>query len=334
MPAKLWAVVAGLFILSVTVLVNEPVLADQAKTTAPPRRIALLTIPAPSLAGNLLGDPVEQPIAVYLPPSYFEAEKRYPVVYFLPGFGTSYDVALSVNRLFDRLMTSGHSMEFIFVSINGANSLSGSFFVNSPVTGGWEDFVVRDVVDHVDTIYRTVASAEGRALAGFSMGGFGAVNLGLRHPDRFSVVYAQAPGLLPREGLREAFPLWDAQFLNAYAAAFAPDPALPRPHGRVLAASDLGTGNEVETAWNRGYGALDAKIAAHVERRIPLRMIHIDVGDRDGYRWINHGSAEFERLAKQAGVPVELVVQPIDHSFTNATVESSMVPFLNAYLAK
>ena len=46
------------------------------------------TIPAPSLDGNMFNEPVEQPIAVYLPPGYASADDRYPVVYLLPGFNT------------------------------------------------------------------------------------------------------------------------------------------------------------------------------------------------------------------------------------------------------
>ncbi|NNF99460.1 MAG: hypothetical protein HKM93_08780 [Desulfobacteraceae bacterium] len=49
--------------------------------------IKILQIPAQSLKHNLIGTPVIQPCGVYLPPSYHETDKRYPVVYFLPGFG-------------------------------------------------------------------------------------------------------------------------------------------------------------------------------------------------------------------------------------------------------
>src|SRR5262245_7198537 len=58
--------------------------------TAPARtsgKVVELTIPAPSLKGNLLGDPLEQSIVVYLPPSYETATtKRFAVLYLLHGF--------------------------------------------------------------------------------------------------------------------------------------------------------------------------------------------------------------------------------------------------------
>ena len=52
----------------------------------------------------------------------------------------------------------------------------------------WEDHIVRDVVGNVDWNFRTIARREGRAIAGLSMGGYGAITLGLRHPDMFASV--------------------------------------------------------------------------------------------------------------------------------------------------
>ncbi|HEX2989305.1 MAG TPA: hypothetical protein VHO49_01445, partial [Anaerolineales bacterium] len=49
--------------------------------------INTIKIPAPALADNLVGQSTERTIQVYLPPSYKDSEKRYPVVYYLPGFG-------------------------------------------------------------------------------------------------------------------------------------------------------------------------------------------------------------------------------------------------------
>jgi enterochelin esterase-like enzyme len=72
----------------------------------------------------------------------------------------------------------------------------GSFYSNSAVTGNWEDFTVKDLVAHVDSKYRTLARASGRGLAGHSMGGYGAITIGMKHPDVFSVIYALNPAVL------------------------------------------------------------------------------------------------------------------------------------------
>jgi pimeloyl-ACP methyl ester carboxylesterase len=299
-----------------------------------PKRLLLPKVPAPSLSGNLTGENEEQPIAVYLPPSYHQGDKRYPVVYFLPGFGESYIDYAVFKDDFDRLIAEGKSKEFIFVSIAGRNSLGGSFFVNSPVTGNWEDFVTRDVIAYVDAAYRTEADVGGRALSGFSMGGYGAVNIGLRHPDLFSVVYAQSPGLMTDAGLKDALPLWDTSFMDAYAAAFAPDPSLPAPHGKMLAESDVGTGNAVEGLWKAGYGDISGKLAAYKASGKTLKAMEVVIGSFDSYPWINDGSREFVRQANAVGLESELVEKEIGHSFTADCVETALIPFLAAHFFK
>jgi S-formylglutathione hydrolase FrmB len=64
----------------------------------------------------------------------------------------------------------------------------------------YEDFVVRDVVAYVDKHYRTIASRQGRAVAGVSMGGWGAMLLGLKHHQLFGAIGAMsAPFLISRQ---------------------------------------------------------------------------------------------------------------------------------------
>jgi len=174
----------------------------------PTEHLIQTTIPAPSLVNNLFDTPTEQPVLVYLPPSYNTSKSRYPVVYFLPGFTT--DVTemidgtfqgLNIQTAMDSLIAAGNIREMIFVVANGRNFLGGSFYVNSPVTGNWEDFIVKDVVHFVDKKYRTLKNAASRGIAGSSMGGFGAINLGMLHPDVFSAVYSLSPGLFDEDGL-------------------------------------------------------------------------------------------------------------------------------------
>jgi len=63
--------------------------------------------------------------------------------------------------------------------------VGNTFYANSPVTGNAEDALVEDLVAHVDETYRTIPEASARGLSGFSMGGSGTINVGLRHPDVF-----------------------------------------------------------------------------------------------------------------------------------------------------
>ncbi|HPG38233.1 MAG TPA: alpha/beta hydrolase-fold protein [bacterium] len=170
-----------------------------------------LTIDAPSLAGNLIGEATTQSIIVYLPPSYSESTARYPVVYFLPGW-TDYVTnwtngayqGFRLKTSMDKLITDGVCREMIVVIVSGRNFMGGGFYVNSPVTGNWEDFVTQDVIEYMDANYRTLAVAQSRGITGHSMGGFGALNLAMLHPELFSVVYALSPGLYDTLGLKEA----------------------------------------------------------------------------------------------------------------------------------
>jgi S-formylglutathione hydrolase len=116
------------------------------------------TIDAPSIASNMIGEPAQQPVAVYLPPSYYnEPNKHYPVIYFLPGYEDTLAAYLRgfidsyfLDKSMNSNITQGRSKEVIMVIVNGYNLLKGSFYHNSPVTGNWEDFVVKEAVKYMD----------------------------------------------------------------------------------------------------------------------------------------------------------------------------------------
>lgn len=191
--------------------------ASQSRVSTAAGSITEIVIPAPALEGNLLGDPTVQRLSIYLPPGYNEApEKRYPVLYLLHGFtGTNrtwlidptnpanapaahprdggYQRAGFLKQTeLDAIFQAGSVPEMIIVAPNGRNAYKHSFYVNSPVTGNWEDYVVEDVVGYIDTNYRTISTAPGRGIAGHSGGGNGALFLAMRHSDIFGSVYAMA----------------------------------------------------------------------------------------------------------------------------------------------
>ena len=73
-------------------------------------------------------------------------------------------------------------------------SVGDSWYVNSVAdpTAKYEDFVVKDLIEFVDRQYRTIASRDGRAVAGVSMGAWGAMMLGLKHHQLFGAVGAMS----------------------------------------------------------------------------------------------------------------------------------------------
>ncbi|MDP3518934.1 MAG: alpha/beta hydrolase-fold protein [Pseudohongiella sp.] len=130
---------------------------------------------------------------IVLPVDYDGSQKQYPVLYLLHGFMQNYTVW---GRNLGAAFYAHELGDLIVVMPDGGNS----WFVNwAESTGGqlnnWEDHIVTDLVAYVDTNFRTEARREGRAIAGLSMGGYGALTLGLRHPDMF-VSIASTSGAL------------------------------------------------------------------------------------------------------------------------------------------
>ncbi len=94
-----------------------------------------------------------------------------------------------------------------------------SWFLNDPRPGGeqWESYVVEDMVAFMDANYNTIAARGGRALAGLSMGGYGALHLGMKHPAVFSMVSSHSGALYFGNHPRAATPGRDVTAVNELA---------------------------------------------------------------------------------------------------------------------
>jgi len=115
---------------------------------------------------------------VWTPPGYDEkTDQRYPVVYFLHGAGG--------NESGDSAGFSGHVAQAIK---KGVLPQVLCVFPNGGMSGyrgNVESMIVKELIPLIDESYRTVAKPASRAIAGFSMGGSGAVRLIVAHPDLF-----------------------------------------------------------------------------------------------------------------------------------------------------
>jgi enterochelin esterase-like enzyme len=122
---------------------------------------------------------------VYLPPG-FSATRRYPVVYILHGLpGSAYSVVdgMRFTDIADRLIATRTIRPLIAVMPAGPAPRYGGEW-----GGPWERYVVDDVVPWSEAHLPIEGFAAGRTLAGYSAGGFGAVDIGLRHPTLFSTL--------------------------------------------------------------------------------------------------------------------------------------------------
>jgi len=297
------------------------------------KRTQLVTVPAPSLEGNLLGEPAERQVLVTLPPSYFEGEDRYPVVYFLAGYQESTGKFLFNADSIDEQMQS--AQEFIIVEADGSNALGGNFYANSPVGGNMADFIAEDLVAHVDATFRTVPETAARGLAGFSMGGSGTVNLALARPDVFGSAYALSPGLLEPDGGLEAM-LADNGPWPAYAAAFAPDPsASESPFAHLLDPSIPLADQDpaVVAGYESGYGNLESKVDAYLAGTGRLAALRLSYGEADAYNWIPAGTAYLDELLTAKGVDHSLRTFDGGHSIDDVFYDSDFVTFFSEQFA-
>jgi len=168
-----------------------------------------------NVARNRVGtDPVRK-MLIYLPAGYDESSsQRYPVIYFLPNpFEESYRFDFDhkdAQGLFDRAIADGVIRSFILVALDMNTPLGSSWFVNSPVTGNWEDFMIEELVPYIDANFKTIANRDSRGIAGIFIGGYGAIRFGMRHPEVFGTVYAMHPvGTGTGVKLSMAIPKWD-----------------------------------------------------------------------------------------------------------------------------
>lgn len=128
-------------------------------------------------------------VTVITPDSYSDGE-RLPVVYLLNGAGGNnmdwVRRAPIVTKLAD-----AHGV--IIVCPNGRMS----WYMDSPADRSslYETYITKELIPWIDSRYRTIASKEGRAITGLSMGGFGSLYLALRNQDIFGAAGSMSGGV-------------------------------------------------------------------------------------------------------------------------------------------
>jgi S-formylglutathione hydrolase len=320
-----------------------------------------IVVHAPSLQGNLLGDPTEQKVAVYLPPSYStDPSRRFPVLYLLHGIGGSYGDwtrAWNLPGTMDRLIAAGRIQEIVVVMPNGANRYGGGFYANSPVTGRWEDFITQDLVGYVDREFRTIARSQSRMIAGHSMGGFGALNAVMRHPDLFAGVYAMSPCCLAMsedisygnrawdttlsfdspDDLQESLQKGDFYPVAIIALSAVMSPAPDRPPFYVEFPVKRVRGELMPTAlydtWAEKFPV--RQIAQYRDALRGLRAIHLDYGIDDQFAHIPAATTEFSSVLSRYRIPHTLDVYEGDHRALIARrLETVVLPAISAALSR
>lgn len=284
---------------------------------------------------NILEEDPERTLTVYLPAGYEESTKAYPVVYYLHGFGDSPSSFVNNSSYELKSEFSGGEDQFILVGVAASNKSGGSFYVNSPVIGHFEDYVTQEVVALIDSTYRTIASPASRGLCGYSMGGFGALYLGLRHPDIYGAVYAFAPGVAATDEFDTVLDSWkgDGWVMRAYGQAFAPNPDGEEPYCFTPARDGSAADKPIMDQWLDGYANWDKKLDAYLALDTPLRGIGIAYGIHDSYEWIPTGCEDLINLMEQRGITPTVLAFEGGHSIPPNGIRNLLVPFFREHLA-
>lgn len=351
-----WLLFARWLVLVALVLLGSVAVASRG-------RVVDVVVHGVGLEGNLLGDSPDRTVSVYLPPDYDEdVDVRYAVLYLLHGYSVSnqmwvgggYNSPRDLVTVVDGLVAEGAVHPMIIVMPDARTTYGGSYYTNSPVSGAWEDFMADELVKYVDGHFRTLARPESRAIAGHSMGGFGALGLAMRHPERYSVVYAMSPadidlvdvsrtgslsgyaflrtidllarGALPRGG-------WSGAHL-AMAAAFSPDVNQPPGYVELPYVKVDGQPHRVDEVWQQWIAHTPlGMIPCFGPNLLLYRGVALDVASGEENPDIGPGVRAFSEALKQMGIPHRLEVYEGTHTSEVASRLASVVlPFVSERL--
>lgn len=131
------------------------------------------------------------PCVVVLPDAYSQPDRHYPVVYLLHGYSGNYSDWI---KKVPALQQWADAYHLILVCPDGG---FGSWYLDSPVdpTMRFETYVAREVPAYIDQHYPTLPDRLHRAITGLSMGGHGALFLGIRHKDFFGAAGSMSGGV-------------------------------------------------------------------------------------------------------------------------------------------
>jgi S-formylglutathione hydrolase FrmB len=291
------------------------------------------------LAGNLLGDPSERDLFVYLPPGYEESDRRYPTAYLLHAYGETAEEVVTpptsgqrwwplIEDVLDPVFGRMGVTPMIVVIPDGNSRYGCGQWVDSPVTGNFEQYVLHDVIPCVDATHRTLPDARSRGVFGFSSGGFGSWNLASRNPDVFSAMAVLSADsfldmthkFMPYKYLDSIWPdapdgpikdnFW-SEIVYDYAACYSPNPDRPPFYVDLPVAHP--SGELIQEVWDR-WLSFDPVVNVHdrLDNLRKLSGILLDAGTKDDYN-LQWGHRLLSHHLREAGIAHEHTENPGDH---------------------
>jgi enterochelin esterase-like enzyme len=200
---------------------------------------------------------------VYLPPGYASTTHRYPALYLLHGqngHATAF-LEVGVQKSLDRLIGDGAIPPMIAVMIQDRSSLDNWRNIGRRHS---ETYVV-EVQELIDRMLPTIAARAGRAIAGSSMGGFGAMHVALANPYRFAVVESWLGYFNHLDGeLRADRPILSRLGLHAFLYGAEADPVALPEEDPAFAAELRAAGAQATSAIYPGGHSLE-KVSEHLD---------------------------------------------------------------------
>lgn len=226
----------------------------------------------------------EMPFRVILPMGYGDSAnsaKRYPVIYLLHGLTGSHRNWTDLANLAEYAKT----IEAVIVTPEGENG-----WYTDGATGPndkYESYIVKELIPEVDRRFRTLAERKSRAMAGLSMGGYGAIKFGIKYPELFTVV---------------------GSFSGALGAASFPvnerSPASMRSLTVIFGAADS------KTRQNNDIFKMVREITAEEVKALPF--LYIDCGTED---FLFQNNRDFIDLLIEKKIPHEYRQLPGGHNW-------------------
>jgi len=238
----------------------------------------------------------DRKVEVYLPEDYNENESvRYPVIYFLHGCGQNSFSEGNIHYFLNKLINNKTISPVILVKPDGScPGWESSYFMNSALNGNFEDYLVNDLVEYIDSAFRTIDSRNKRTIMGYSGGGMDAMRTSFKHPEIFCGLVSHSgrldmnshslyiPGILSEHGGAPVSSFNPnagqmSQAVFTMAAAFSPN--LNNPPYFVDFPFD-GNGNFIDSIWNRWLLNDCSFLAKKISKEDDL-AIYFDCGTRD-----------------------------------------------------
>ncbi|MGD9562534.1 MAG: alpha/beta hydrolase [Pyrinomonadaceae bacterium] len=273
------------------VVTTLAVAANAQPPAAPPASGTLVELAKPARSPRTLTEALhsklmgrEMPYRIILPAKYndkSENGRRYPVIYLLHGLTGHFDNWTSLTEI----ESYSAAMGVIIVTPEGGNGWYTDAL--SKDNENYESYIITELIPEIDRRYRTLGRRDQRAVAGLSMGGYGAIKFGLKYPARFVLA---------------------GSFSGALGAAAITEKQFPGAIGKTIDGIFGPAGSEVRKA-NDPF-----EIIRHAtsEKIKDFPFLYLDCGTKD---FLFQNNREFIDLLLEKGVPHEFRQLPGTHDW-------------------